>query len=142
MKKILLLIGLIAFNATAQTYVTNDLQIATTITNSATYTFAGTNYVDLTRYSQVAFELKFQGVGAASGNVTVTFKRGGTTGDYETTPGWTFIVPANGTTAVIALTNYDSGPIAFAKLNTIVSAAGANLTNATLRAFVKGYRRD
>lgn len=145
MKKLLTMIAvaMLGWCASAQTYVTNDLAIATTITNGATHTVTATNYVDCTRYSEVCFEFSFQGTNANTAPATISFVRSGRLGVWETTPFTAITLAANGTSAVVGLTNIQMGAAGYIKPYQIIFTTASNdVTNAVLKAIQKGYRRD
>lgn len=129
--------------AQSVSYSTNNLEIFTVLTNGATYAFAGTNFVDMTRNTEVAFEFALQGTNANTALATVTFVRALSSNRWETIPSFAVQARANGTTPVVSITNWNVGAAGYIKPYQVSFAAATDdATNVTLKAFVKGYRRD
>ena len=138
MKTTFALLILAACSALAQSerYVRTNMQVAATITNGTTYTYAGTNFVDATRHSEVAFENRSHGDGSATNNVVWTFRLSldGTNWLSSPTVSW---VAGPGYTG----TNFALGVYGYVQPYTRVSTNTTDLTN-TLHGYLKGYRRD
>lgn len=124
------------------TMIRTNQQIAVTITNQTAYTYAGTNSVDATRYSQVALQLSFGGTNASTGNAIAVFKRSCDGTNYETAAPIVWTVPITGLTPVLVVTNLNLDAIGYLKLWYITNSTDADLTNCTLFGYIKGYRRD
>lgn len=139
-KTLTLLIGLAlasVIHMHAQTYVRTNMQVAATITNGTTYTYAGTNFVDASRYSEVGFEHSASGPGVETNNYVYTFKLSNDATNYAGSP--TLIWVANGARA---LTNFTLGTYGHVQLFTRVSTNAIDHTNSSLYGYLKGYRRD
>jgi hypothetical protein len=124
-----------AFHAHAQfaTTVVTNMQIAgATITNATTYTYAGTNLVDVSRYHNIGWQLSFAGSALSTNTVTLTFKRSADGTNYETTPLYAWAVTALGTNPVVLITNFPTAPAIFWQPYQITSAVTNDLTNAIL----------
>ena len=88
-----------------------DIGVTNVLAASATQTVNMGTYVDIRNWENVSLALTFYGVVASTnGNVTVTFVR--TTGNptssaalWETTPKFTWAVPATGTNVIVGVTN-------------------------------------
>lgn len=104
----------LAPSARADASEPKDIGVTNVLALSATQTANMGTYVDLRNWEKLSLALTFYGAalgdGLASGNVTVTFAR--TTGNptsstaiWETTPKFTWAVPANGTNVVVGVTN-------------------------------------
>jgi len=124
------------------TVIRTNQQIATTITNGTAYTYAGTNYVDCSRYSRVGLEFSAGGTNASSGSHTLVFKRSMDGTNYETTAGIVWTITSSGTTPFRLMTNWDVGNYNYVKLFYITNSIDADLTNATLWGYTKGYLRE
>lgn len=144
MKKLITGLALLAgvIHVNAQTYISTNMQVYATMTNSVGPAYTGTNLVDATRYGEVSFEWKFQGTAASTSTNLVAFQvsRDGT--NWSTTPWDVWSEAANGTTAVIAVKKFTLGPIPFIRPMYITNSGSVNMTNASLWATLKGYRRD
>lgn len=122
--------------AQAQQYTTYTLTSHTnTVPASSTDTVAS-NAIGLTKYNNAAVQVQFQGSAADTGNVTFSFVRSQNGSSYDTVP-LTFVVPANGTTAVRASTNYQFGATGYLKLLSIANAATNSVTNIVIRVTLK-----
>lgn len=147
MKHILILCAILcAPFAQAQMYGTyTNLSATNYFAASTTYEYAGTNYVDMTRNTQLA--LQFEGYGSAhSSNTTLTFtfKLSRDHTNWFAAPfalTWTAI----GTNLAVAGTNVDVGAFGYIRAHQIVSTVTNSVTNSAaspLSAIIKGYRRD
>lgn len=144
MKKLLILIiGLALFAVAsvthAQTFIRTNMQVAATITNGTTYTYAGTNFVDATRYTEVGFESRIHGNAASTNNVVWTFRLSMDGTNWVNSPTHTWVASGAGTG--YTATNFTLGTYGFIQPYTRVSTNAENLTN-TLIGVLKGYRRD
>jgi hypothetical protein len=132
----LVVLALCTLTATAQQYSPVTLISGTTIAATATSNY--THDVVLTKASDVAFQLSFQGNGAGTDAVTVTFKESidGTT--WSTTPTKTWVVAANGNTAVALVTNFTVNAVGYIRLASIaVASADRAMTNLTVKSVIK-----
>lgn len=143
---ILLTLCICAPFAQAQMYGTyTNLSATNFFAASATYTYSGSNYLDMTRNTQLG--LQFEGYGSAhSSNTTLTF----TFMQSRDHTNW-FLSPyaltwtAQGTNLSVAGTNVDVGAFGYVKayqVTSTVTNAVTNSASAPLSAIVKGYRRD
>lgn len=97
--------------ARADASTPKDIGVTNVLAASATQTADLGTYVDIRNWENVSLTLTFYGVTASTnGNVTLTFSR--TTGDptsstalWETTPKFTWAVPATGTNVIVGVTN-------------------------------------
>jgi hypothetical protein len=134
--KAITLLVLCTLAATAQQYSPVTLIDGTTIAASATSNY--THDVVLTKASDVAFQLSFQGDGAGTDAVTVTFKESVDGSTWSTTPTKTWIVAANGNTAVALTTNFTVNALGYIRLASIANASGTRaMTNLTVKAVTK-----
>ena len=115
-----------------------NMWITNSITASATYTYVGTNMVDVSRYQNVGWEFSFLGSADATNDITITFKRSPDGTNYETSPLYSWVISSQGTNAVLALTNFPAAPAFMWKPYQITSAATNSLTNA----FLYGLKRS
>ena len=141
---IALLIAALPLSAQLPGTVTRtNMQIAPTITNGATYTYSGTNLIELTRYGEVGWEIAFRGTNFVStSNVTQTFRFSMDGTNWLTTPIYSWVFAADGTNAVRHATNWDIGTFNFMQPYQITSPNTNDITNAVLYGYAKGYRRD
>lgn len=132
-----LAIGATAHQASAQTYGTIAL---TAVTNSILPSAAETTtaVIDLRGNRNVAVDARFQGDGSGTANATFAFvpSLNGTT--FETTKVYALVAPANGTTAVHVMTNWDFGAYGYLKLAFVTNAhATVTLTNVAVTVALK-----
>lgn len=139
MKKLLSILLLsVALSTRAQllgefsTMQITNFYITPTLSASATYSYAGTNVVDVARYHNVGWSLSFAGESATTANVIITFERTHDGTNWETAPLYTWTVPANGTAIVRAMTNFATAPALYWRPKSITNAGSVNLTNAVL----------
>lgn len=145
MKKLILILtlALLAAGASAQTYVRTNLMVAHTNLASAANTQGSTNFVDASRYGEVAFELTVQGDSTNTGNFSVAFVRSADGTNYESKPFALLTVVGNSNVLVRALTNFDLGALGYVRASYTTNAEGsAAFTNIYLYGYLKGYRRD
>jgi len=129
-----------AFTLPAQlpgTIVRTNMQIAPTITAATTYTYAGTNLIDLTRYGQVGWEFGSFGTNTIRAGTNWTIDTFSYMKPYQfvsstTTQLQSFKVSLDGT-------NWLTSPIYYWPLGTGVHI---DQTNAFLYGYAKGYRRE
>lgn len=131
-----------ALAATAQTWQTTNMQVYATLTNSTGPAYAGTNYINATRYGEVGFILSFAAPSATTANNTVAFQTSYDATNWTTVPDYIWVVPANGTTTVLRITNFYLGPIPYIRPMYLSNAGSVNCTNVLLQGLWKGYRRD
>jgi hypothetical protein len=88
--------------------------------------------------------LKFQGDGAGTGAITVTFARSSDGTVWETTPRVAWVTALNGNTAVVAYTNLNAALLGSAPYIKVMSIANADAsraaTNASLTLVKKNLR--
>lgn len=132
--------------AQAQIYNTyTNLSATNYYAASATYTYAGSNYLDVSRNTQVG--LQFEGYGSAqSSNTTLTFNF---RLSRDHTNWWhapfALIWYAAGTNKAVHGTNVDVGAFGYLQLYSVTSTVTNAVTNAAanpLSSIIKGYRRD
>lgn len=132
--------------AQAQMYGTyTNLSATNFFAASATYEYSGTNYIDMSRNTQLG--LQFEGYGSAmSSNTTLTF----TFKLSRDHTNW-FVAPfalvwyAIGTNLAVHGTNVDVGAFGYVKAWQVTSTVTNSVTNSAaspLSAIIKGYRRD
>lgn len=119
------------------TIARTNMQIAPTLTNAATYTYAGTNQIELTRYGEVGWEFGSFGTNTiragTNWNVgTFNYMKPYQFTSSTTTQLQSFLVSLDGT-------NWLTAPIYYWPLGTGVAI---DQTNAFLYGYAKGYRRD
>lgn len=123
------------YSATA---ITNVLHTAATTTTM----LGGTNAV--TKYEEVALQLAATGMETGTtSNVVVTISRSLDGVTFETYPTWTWAVPLNSTTQVVALTNLDRtilGSYGYWKFKSISTTSLADVTNVWVRIATKPVR--
>lgn len=143
---IALTLALLAVPASAQipgTVTRTNMQIAPTITNGATYTYSGTNLIELTRYGEVGWEIGFQGTNSVStSNLVQTFRFSMDGTNWLNSPIYSWTIASQGTTAVRAATNWSIGTFNYMRPYQLTSPNTNDLTNAVLYGYAKGYRRD
>ena len=139
------LLALSAIPAQAQVYSTTIYGLTNfpaTLATGATSTV--TNIVPLTKDASIALQGIFN-VSAGTSNIVVqgSFTVDGT--NYGTSP-WTWIIPANGTTKVVASTNWNRSQLAsFTGVNitTLTNGCSGTLTNSGFlinrTAYLSGY---
>lgn len=125
-----------AIHLSAQTYVRTNMQVAATITNGTTYTYAGTNFIDAQRYGEVVLENRTHGNAASTNNVVWTFKLSADGTNYGDNAVFTWVARPG-----YDYTNITLGAMGFIKPYQRISTNAENLTN-TLFGYLKGYRRD
>jgi Flp pilus assembly protein TadG len=139
-------------NARAAASEPKDLGVTNVLALVATQTSDLGTYVDIRNWENVSMAFTFYGAALGDGlttssNVTVTFAR--TTGNptsssalWETTPKFTWAVPANGTNVVVAVTNLPrdsiSGITGF-KVVSIQNAATNRIDGVQLLVTAKGF---
>lgn len=132
----MLLLALCIITATAQQYSPVTLISGTTIAAQATSNY--THNITLTKAQDVAFQLSFQGAGAGTDNVTVTFKESVDGSTWSTTPTKTWVVAANGNTAVALTTNFTVNALGYLRVASIANAsASVAMTNLTVKYAIK-----
>lgn len=139
MKLKLILVGLAlagVIKLSAQTYIRTNMNVAATVTNSSTYTYAGTNLVDATRYSEAGFVASNTGNAAGTNNVVWTFQVSADGTNWATAPTFTWLTGPG-----VTITNWNLGTLGFIRPYQRVSTNAEPLTN-TLFGVLKGYRRD
>ena len=114
---------------------TQSIISSATFTNDTTRTTGFTD-VKIDKQDNIGVLLSFQGNGSGSDEITVTFARSGDGTTFETTPRFTWAIPANGTTAVVAYTNLSSAVIGSAGYLRVISVQNAstnrNMTNSSI----------
>lgn len=104
---------------------------AGTFTNSATRT-SGYTAAPIGKAEHVGVVLRFTGAGTnAVDNLVVTFGRSADGTNIETVPRWTWSVPLNATTAVVAFTNLPITEIGSASHLHVISVQNTGNNNAT-----------
>lgn len=141
---ILLLAALPSVHAQSSIYGTyTNLNTTNFFAASATYTYSGSNYLDVTRNTQIAIQFEGSGAGTTTNAAALTFtyqmSRDAT--NWFTAP-FALVWGSLGTTRAVAGTNIDVGAFGYVRPYQIVNATAMNLTNCTLSAIIKGYRRD
>lgn len=134
--------------ARADASAPKDIGMTNALVASATQTADLGTYVDCRNWENISLTLTFYGVTASTnGNVTLTFVR--TTGDptsssalWETTPKFTWAVPATGTNVIVGVTNLPrdsfSGITGF-KLVSAANGTAGNISGVHLLVTAKGF---
>jgi len=113
------------------------------VSSNATFTSAvnvGTS-IKIAQQDNVAVCVAFQGTGSDTSDITYTFARSVDDSNWETVPKFTWIVPLNNTTAVVAITNLGTatiGAAGYLKVLSIQNAAtGVSATNHSVKILKK-----
>lgn len=111
-------------------YSSGTNSIAANSTNSVGQAFA------VTKNRNIAIALAFTGTTGNSANVTANLAKSVDGTSYESTPSVTLTAAANGTNAVTAVTNVDTGGVGWLKLVSVVNGNNT-LTNVAVKASKK-----
>lgn len=111
-------------------YSSGTNSIAANSTNAVGQTFV------VTKNKVVGLQLTFTGTTGNSANVTANLARSVDGSSYESTPSVTLTAAANGTNAVTAVTNVDTGGGGWLKLVSLVNGNNT-LTNVAVKASKK-----
>jgi len=137
-----LMVGLEVFG---QAYDLSNWGVTNRLVNGALLTGTnnlGTNVLDVTRYTDVGLQVKFAGAGSGTEPMKVWLLRSADGTNWQSGDGEVWSVPAAGLAQVVAMTNLDVGALGYLKLRALTNGNSGDLTNVTLSAVLKGYRRD
>lgn len=139
--KFLLLIALLPLAAAAQ-YLPTSLGLSNTIPIIATnsYSVASSNYLDMTRYTHAAFEFNGSGQNTNTNTLILTLTKSLGKTNWQTFTNWSITI--NGTNRTYSYMEFDFGVFGWGRLETVGSSLTNTITNASLNAWTKGYRRE
>jgi len=118
----------------SQLYDGGTNNIAATTTNSAVAKIIG-----VTKYDDLALDIKFSLTGAGTSNIVFKLDEG-TDGVNWLANTRTITMAANGTNAVYLPTNYTVNAMGYLRLNVVENPATNAITNLQIRAYVKPKR--
>lgn len=129
--------------ASAQFYqLKTNLTQTNVIAASATLTYAGTNYLDVTRWRSIGIVHGFDGSNTNTNTVTYSYRVGATSTNWETLPVLTLAVTSYGTNHSEFTTNIPVMGFGFIKPYQIVNACTNSLTNAFQWGQLKEFPRN
>lgn len=143
MKKLLLILGLVAFlalpaQAQYRRYIGPQPLIAS---QTQIYLAATTNTVnaeiDARESEYVALLIQFRTLGAGTSNIVFNLQRSLDRTTYESAQNYKFTLVASGTNTVNLLTNINVGSVGFLRLNTIENTATNIMTNVVVNYTLK-----
>jgi len=123
-------------------YITEDMTLGSNnVAASGTLTI--NQAVDLRKVSDVAVQVYLKQTGSGTDNHTLTVEKSLDGSNWGTIAGgkWSIVVPGNGTTAVVAVTNLTetaARPLGWIRLATLVNGdSGDDLTNVAIKVSYK-----
>jgi len=143
MKTAIAILFAACLSAGAQFYqLSTNLTATNAIAPSATLTYLGTNYVDVTRYKTVSIAARWSGSNTNTNTATFLFLAGATATNWETLPRFALVATSYGTNTSEAATNIAVLDVGFIKPFQIVNACTNDLTNAVQWLQTKDFTRN
>ena len=145
MKKLLFsLIALVSISALGQGFsLSTNVWFTNTIAASATLTYTGTNYLDVSRFKTFALVATGAGTNTSTNTLTFTFKASPTGTNWEVVPSYTLTGTIHGTNPFYLFTHVSCGDgVAYVTAYKIINSATNAITNAWVYGPVKTFPRN
>ena len=143
MKKLISLILLAALPALGQGYaLSTNVWFTNTIAASATLTYTGTNYLDVSRFRTFALVATGAGTNYSTNTLTYTFKISPTGSNWHVAPYFTLAETIYGTNPYVMFTNLNCDGIGYVKPYQVINSATNEITNAWIYGVQKTFPRN
>jgi hypothetical protein len=137
------MVGL-ALAASGQGYsLSTNVWFTNNIEASATLSYTGTNYLDVSRYQTFALVATGVGTNISTNSISFTFLASPTGTNWPVAPTYTLTGTANGTNPFYFYTNLTCGDgVGFVKSAQIISSVTNRITNAWVWGALKTFPRN